>query len=153
MKQLLLAIIYACIVLSSLSDSAQVNAQAIKRHAADSAKLSGNWYLQPVLASDTVTGHLPSLGFDLLRGKFKGFTGCNEMSGSFRVQADGLWFDKDILLTKISCEGYNEKDFIINLLRVTRYQIKNGVLTLFIDNSPISKWLRKTDSRTVSGKP
>ena len=110
----------------------------------DSANLAGEWYLQPVLPSDTVTGHIPKLSFDLAQKKFKGFTGCNEMNGRFSILANTLSFDKDISVTKIACEGFNEKDFIINLLRVTGYQIKNGILTLQINKTPVSKWVRYT---------
>ncbi len=123
-------------------------AQSVKK-LSDSAKLSGDWWLKPMLPSDTVTGHLPNINLDLPGHKFKGFTGCNQMSGSFKILRDGIIFDKEITLTKIACEGYNEKDFIANLLRVTRYELKDGILTLLIDKTPISKWVRKTTTETV----
>jgi heat shock protein HslJ len=130
-----------------------LNAQAPGKQVPDSARLYGEWFLQPVLASDTATGHLPNISFDLSKRKFKGFTGCNQMSGSFRLSGDALSFDKDIVLTRVACEGFNEKDFIVNLLRVTHYRFKDGVLILQIDNTPVSKWLRKADSGIVASDP
>ena len=113
----------------------------------DSASIAGDWWLVPVLASDTAAGKLPQLRFELSGNKFSGFTGCNQMNGTFRVVSDQLQFDKDIRLTKIACEGYNEKEFLLNLLRVDHYRIKDGELWLMIDQTPVSKWMRKPDSK------
>ena len=88
--------------------------------------------------------------FDLRTGKFSGFTGCNQMNGAFHVQGARLHFSEDITLTRMACEGYNEKEFVVNLLRVDHYEIRNGVLTLLIGQTPVSKWMRRPDvKRTV----
>lgn len=115
--------------------------------ARDTASINGDWYLLPVLASDTAAGKLPVIRFNLAQKKFSGFTGCNQMNGSFSMAADELHFEKDIALTKMDCEGYNEKEFIINLLRVDHFRIKEGVLWLMIGQTPISKWMRKPDNK------
>src|SRR5712691_10819347 len=73
--------------------------------------LAGNWQLQPVLASDTASGKIPTLNFDLVHHKFTGNTGCNSMSGSFILKEDALSFSEQIISTKMACEGYNEKAF------------------------------------------
>jgi heat shock protein HslJ len=65
------------------------------------------------------------------------------MSGKFQTKGRTFSFGKNIRLTKMMCEGYNEDEFIKNMLRVTAYQIKNGVLTMLIDNVPVAKWVRK----------
>ncbi|NCI46137.1 META domain-containing protein [Sediminibacterium soli] len=121
-------------------------------HAAPAKKqggptLSGEWFLQPVLASDTATGKLPTLRFDLRNGTFTGFTGCNRINGNFLLKGDTLHFNEKINLTRIVCEGYNEKEFLLNLLRVERYRIKEGVLWLMVDQTPVSKWLRKAPGK------
>lgn len=121
----------------------------IESNKQDSASLSGDWYLVPVLPSDTATGKFPSLHFTIAQKRFTGFTGCNQMSGTFVLTANELHFNKDIILTKIVCEGFNEKEFIANLLRVDHYTIANGVLTLLIDKTPVSKWMRKKDKEVV----
>ncbi|MES2329615.1 MAG: META domain-containing protein [Bacteroidota bacterium] len=139
MKQAIAYLFFACIFLN------HAGAQTGKKTIPDPADISGEWFLQPVLPSDTATGHIPKINFDLTKKKFKGFTGCNDMSGNFQASGDALSFDKDIITTKIVCEGFNEKDFIANLLRVDHYQLKDGVLILLIDKTPISKWLRRTN--------
>ncbi len=115
----------------------------------DSTLLSGDWYLVPVLPSDTATGKFPSLHFNIAQKKFTGFTGCNQMSGAFVLIANELRFDKNIILTKMVCEGFNEKEFMANLLRVDHYSITNGVLTLLIDKTPVSKWMRRKNNEIV----
>jgi heat shock protein HslJ len=110
----------------------------------DTATLSGTWVLQPVLPSDTSTDKIPYIHFDLEKSEFSGFTGCNRMNGRLRLEGDRLTFDPNLSLTKMVCQGYNEKAFIANLLRVTRYKISEGILELRIDNLPVSKWVRKT---------
>ncbi|MEO8172949.1 MAG: META domain-containing protein [Sediminibacterium sp.] len=147
MKRLITYLFLALNVLN-LSD---LTAQTAKREAIDPAMISGDWYLQPVLPSDTATGHIPLLSFDLAKQKFKGFTGCNDMSGTFKVSGDALSFDKEISTTKITCEGFNEKEFIVNLLRVDHYMFNDGVLILLIDKTPISRWMRKTQKILAPG--
>ncbi len=108
----------------------------------DSSGLAGEWVLQPVLASDTATGKLPTLSFNLGQKKFTGFTGCNQVNGKFNLHGDQLVIGKDMDLTNNTCEGFNEKEFIINLLRVNRFRVRDGVLWLMIDQVPVSKWTR-----------
>lgn len=138
MKNILLCIL--CFVFA-----VNANAQTDKKQAADSARITGDWFLQPVLPSDTATGHVPTLSFDLSAKRFTGFTGCNRMSGSFKILGDAIQFDKDITLTKMACEGFNEKEFISNLLRVDHFQYREGMLILLINKTPISKWMRRAD--------
>jgi heat shock protein HslJ len=121
-------------------EAAQVN---------DSASIEGDWYLLPALASDTAAGKLPVIRLQLAQKRFSGSTGCNQMNGSFRILADQIQFDKDIALTKMECEGYNEKEFIINLLRVDHYKIRDAVLWLMIGQTPVSKWVRKPDNKKI----
>jgi heat shock protein HslJ len=146
MKRLLACLLLFCFLWGN------INAQGTSKTPSDSSQLSGNWWLLPVLPSDTATGHLPNISFDLAKRKFSGFSGCNQISGSFLIAGDGISFDKNMTMTKMACEGYNEKDFIANLLRVTRYELKNGVLLLLIDKTPVSKWVRKTNVETVALK-
>jgi len=114
--------------------------------AADSMALEGEWYLQPVLPSDTAAGKTPVLHFDLKRARFTGNTGCNTMNGKFWFSANdsSLSFSEKLVTTKMACTGYNEKAFIKSLLHTTHFTISNGVLTLLAeDNSSLSHWARK----------
>lgn len=117
-----------------------------KLASASDTTLAGMWVLQPVLASDTASGRLPSLTFDLTSKKFMGNTGCNSMSGHFFLHGDSLAFTEQMVMTRKACEGYNEKAFIDNLSKTNRYKIVDGVLQLMSDQTILSKWTRKEDS-------
>jgi len=104
--------------------------------------LAGTWVLQPTLPSDTLTGKVPTLTFNLATKKFTGNTGCNEMSGHFFMSGDSLTFDENMITTKRECGGYNEKAFIGNLIKTNRYKIEDGVLQLMSDQTILSKWKR-----------
>jgi heat shock protein HslJ len=111
--------------------------------------LGGTWQLQPVLASDTATGRVPTISFDLTKHTFSGNTGCNEMRGIFRLKGDSLTFTEQIVATKMTCQGYNEKAFLDNLFNTNRYQIKEGVLQLMYNETILSKWVRHADTTTT----
>lgn len=118
----------------------------LKHTSASDTTLAGTWVLQPVLASDTASGRLPSLTFDLASKKFTGNTGCNSMGGLFFVNGDSLAFSEQMVMTRKACEGYNEKAFIDNLSKTNRYKIVDGLLQLMSDQTILSKWTRKEDS-------
>jgi len=109
----------------------------------DTDRLGGKWFLQPVLPSDTATGKVPYIGFDMKKGRFTGHTGCNNMSGKFTVTGKTLRFDSNMITTKMACVGYNESAFIKSLLRTNGYKFDNGVLVLLIDGTELSRWSRK----------
>ena len=111
----------------------------------DTATLEGDWYLQPVQASDTAAGRIPRLRFDTAKSHFSGNTGCNGMNGTFWYSANdsSLVFSDKFAATRVNCTGYNEVAFIKNLLRVNHYRFRNGNLLLMFDESEISEWCRK----------
>lgn len=111
--------------------------------------LAGRWQLQPVLASDTSSGKIPVLNFNLKTGQVSGNTGCNTFSGSFILKNNYLSFDKNILSTRFACQGYNEQVFLDNLLKINRYEIKQGVLQLMYNSTILSNWSRHADTATT----
>lgn len=111
----------------------------------DTASIAGSWVLVPVLPSDTVTGKVPSIYFNVKGARFTGYTGCNKMSGRFALRDRKLSFSQQLMVTKMECQGYNEKQFIVNLLRVTDYKLENGILILMYGSTPLSKWMRKAE--------
>lgn len=111
--------------------------------------LNGEWYLLPALSSDTATGKLPFLRFDAKSNTFSGFTGCNQMSGYYSSSADILKFNQNINLSKKICPGYNEQEFVSNLLRVDHFRITDGVLWLLIDQTPVARWTRRPGGKGV----
>jgi len=119
---------------------------------ADTTKLGGLWFLQPVLASDTATGKIPRLEFNLATKRFTGNTGCNNMSGQFDFTDTTLQFNQRIITTKMACVGYNEKAFLESLLRTNSYRLQNGILILMFDQTELSRWTRKVAPRPVSNK-
>lgn len=108
----------------------------------DTNRLEGKWYLLPVLPSDTATGKLPFISFDIRRLRFAGNTGCNSMSGRFNLRGKSLSIDSNMIITKMACTGYNEKGFIKNLLRANSYKFEDGVLILLFDGTELSRWVR-----------
>lgn len=111
--------------------------------------LGGKWQLQPVLSSDTAAGRIPTLNFDLSTNKVSGNTGCNTFKGGFIEKNGGLSFEKNMILTKMACPGYNEKIFLENLLKTNRFEIKKGVLELMYNTTVLSNWVRHADTSTT----
>lgn len=109
----------------------------------DTTKLGGQWFLLPVLPSDTVTGRIPRLVFDLAAKRFTGNTGCNSMSGQFAMTGSVLQFNRHIITTKMACVGYNEKEFLENLLRTNGYTLQHDTLFLLFNQTVLSRWTRK----------
>ena len=105
--------------------------------------LKGEWFLQPVLASDTATGRFPSIRFNVANGTFTGHTGCNRMSGTFQRTDTSLIFNERIVLTKMACPGYNEAAFLKTLLNTNRYKREDSVLVLMFNQTELSRWTRK----------
>lgn len=118
----------------------------------DTASLKGEWFLMAVLPSDTATGRIPTLNFDLSKHRFSGNTGCNRVSGSFMLTDTSFSFGKDMISTKMACVGYNEQAFIDNLLRTNHYKIKDGVLILMFDATELSRWTRKPEKPKKTAK-
>lgn len=105
--------------------------------------LNGEWFLQPVLPSDTATGQFPSLKFQLSANKFTGNTGCNTMNGTIRHTDSTLQFNENIRVTKKICTGYNERAFLQNLLMTNYYIFEDSVLILRFNQTELSRWTRK----------
>ncbi len=113
--------------------------------APDTTTLAGEWYLQPVLASDTAAGRVPMLMFNMAKTHFSGNTGCNPMSGTFWYsdKDSSLSFSDKFVTTKMSCVGYNEGAFVKSLMNVNHYRLHNGMMILLTDNTELSRWTRK----------
>jgi heat shock protein HslJ len=118
----------------------------------DTTKLAGLWFLQPVLVSDTSTGKIPRLEFNLATKRFTGNTGCNNMSGTFDLTDSTLQFNQRIITTKMACIGYNEKAFLESLLRTDSYKLENGMLILLFGQTELSRWTRKVAPKPVINK-
>ena len=122
------------------------------RTVADTNSLNGQWFLQPMLSSDTAAGKIPELRFNLAGHSFTGNTGCNTMRGSFEKTDTSLVFNQNIVLTKMACTGYDEPAFVKSLLRTNRYKFEKGVLILMFDATELSRWTRKPDRKIKINK-
>ena len=114
--------------------------------APDTTTLGGAWYLLPVLDSDTATGKIPWIEFDLAKSKFVGNTGCNTMHGEFWFSRNdsSLSFGDKLATSRMMCPGYNEPAFLKSLHSTARYRLHQGMLTLVgDDNLELSRWRRK----------
>jgi heat shock protein HslJ len=120
----------------------------------DTTTLGGGWYLQAVLASDTASGTLPTLWFNMAKTHFSGNTGCNEMNGIFWYsdKDSSLSFSDKFVNAKMSCPGYNEKAFITSLMHANHYRLEKGMLILLTDNTELSRWTRKPAVASKTGK-
>ena len=105
--------------------------------------INGEWFLQPVVPSDTATDKVPVIIFDLAKGTFTGNNGCNKMNGKITIRKSSLSFNDKIMTTKMACQGYNEQGFMKNLLKTDRYKIEGGLLILMSGTTELSKWTRK----------
>jgi len=105
--------------------------------------LNGEWFLQPVLASDTAAGKFPSIKFNVVKGTFTGNTGCNRMNGTFKRTDTSLTINEHIAITKMVCPGFNEAAFLKTLLNTNRYKKEDGILVLMFDQTELSRWTRK----------
>jgi heat shock protein HslJ len=113
------------------------------RMALADTSLNGEWFLVPVLPSDTAAGKFPSINFNVAKSTFTGHTGCNRMSGTFKRTDTSLIINERIIRTEMACPGYNEEAFIKTLLNTNRYQRKDSVLVLMFDQTELSRWTRK----------
>lgn len=132
------------VLLTHYTYSNAQNTLLVKKAAIDSALINGSWVLIPVLPSDTAAGKLPTLMFNVQRHTFAGFNGCNRIAGRFTLQGNTLGFGGHIITTKMFCQGYNEKQFMENLVKTNAYKIEDGILVLMDGVTPLSQWKRST---------
>lgn len=90
-----------------------------------------------------VPGGLPSLSF-LEGGKLAGFTGCNNFSGNFSLEGTSIQLDPGAM-TKKSCPGSSEQDFIAAIIRASQLRITKDRLTLLNDSTELMSLTPKED--------
>ncbi len=107
------------------------------------ATINGSWELQKLWSADTNWKVKPVLNFDLENKSFNGNTGCNAVSGKFAFTNGTLAFDKQMITTKMACEGYRDKTFINILLKVNTWQLEKDILQLSQDEIALMTLKRK----------
>ncbi len=75
-------------------------------------------------------GRTPTMSINAARRVFSGNTGCNSMSGSFNFSGNDIQFNKSINTSKMSCNDYDETNFLAALKKVDHYTINGNQLEL-----------------------
>ena len=85
-------------------------------------------------------GRRATLRLDSANGRVAGFAGCNRYSGTFKLDGASLTFGPAVS-TKMACaEGMQlEQSFLGVLPSVTRFEAKDGVLTLHGKSGPVAQ--------------
>jgi heat shock protein HslJ len=138
---ILTALLFAFV--SDVTAQADSTQTVVPKKTTANIKISGKWYLIPALDSDTVSGHVPDISFDVKGSKFSGNTGCNRMAGTFIATDSTIQISDKMITTRMFCTGYNESAFLQNLLRVESYKFRKGLLILLVGDIEVSRWTRK----------
>ena len=106
--------------------------------------LTGNtWALSSLLGEsldlNQFSGGLPSLSF-LDDGKLAGFSGCNNFSGNFMLESDGLLLDPGAI-TKKMCSESGEQEFISAMKKVKDLKISKDKLTLLDGSTELMSFI------------
>ena len=75
-------------------------------------------------------GRIPSVTLNATNRVFTGTTGCNSMSGSFNFSKKDIQFGHNIVTSKMSCNEYNESNFISALRKADNYTLNGNTLQL-----------------------
>ena len=110
--------------------------------------LAGNsWALSTLLGKSLdlsqFTEGVPSLNF-LEGGKLAGFTGCNNLSRSFALEGSSIKLDPGAV-TRKSCPGTGEQDFLDALSKVGSLKIGKDKLTFLDGEEELMSFIPKED--------
>ncbi|CAA9533664.1 MAG: hypothetical protein AVDCRST_MAG96-3737 [uncultured Segetibacter sp.] len=75
-------------------------------------------------------GRIPTVTLNAKNLVFTGTTGCNSMSGSFNFNNKDIQFGRNIITSKMSCNEYNETNFISALKKADNYTLNGNTLEL-----------------------
>lgn len=79
----------------------------------------------------------PSVTLNASNLIFTGTTGCNSMSGSFNFNNKDIQFGRNIVTSKMSCNEYNETDFLSALKKADNYTLNGNTLELKQGNTKL----------------
>lgn len=108
----------------ALYDSAQARLNLDYKSTADSSAMDTT--AQPF----KYWGRTPSVTLNANNLVFTGSTGCNSMSGSFNFNNKDIQFGRNIVTSKMSCNEYNESNFITALKKADNYTLNGNTLEL-----------------------
>lgn len=80
---------------------------------------------------------MPSVTFNATNLIFTGTTGCNSMSGSFNFNNKDIQLGRNIVTSKMSCNEYNETNFLSALKKADNYTLNGNMLELKQGNTKL----------------
>lgn len=119
MKTRFLTIICAIVLVGLQSCSCKKGAEAVAELSTSSwelAEING----KPIDKQDFAK--IPTLNFDKTESRVSGTSGCNSMSGTFKVEEDKITFGP-IMGTKMACEGTGENQFMTAFNTVQKFKL------------------------------
>lgn len=110
--------------------------------------LTGNsWVLSSLMGKSLDLNQfpegIPSLSF-LDGGRLAGFTGCNNLSGSFALEGTAIKLDPGAV-TRKACPGTGEQDFLGALSKVGNLKIDKDKLILLDVEEELMSFIPKTN--------
>jgi len=121
MKTRFLTIICAIVLVGLQSCSCKKGAEAVTELSKSSwelAEINGKPIDKQYFAKT------PTLNFDKAESRVSGNSGCNSMSGTFKVEEDKITFGP-IMGTKMACEGSGENQFMTAFNTVQKFKLGN----------------------------
>ena len=73
---------------------------------------------------------IPTVTINATRQIFTGNTGCNSMSGSLNFSEKDIRFSRNIVTSKMSCNEYDETNFLTALKKADNYTVNGNTLEL-----------------------
>ena len=119
MKTRFLTVICAIVLVGLQSCSCKKGAEAVTELSKSSwelAEING----KPIDKLDYA--RIPTLSFDAAESRVSGNSGCNSMSGTFKVEEDKITFGP-IMGTKMACEGTGENQFMTAFNTVQKFKL------------------------------
>ncbi|HEX9252210.1 MAG TPA: META domain-containing protein [Ignavibacteriaceae bacterium] len=108
----------------------------------DDTEWSVTSLLGKTLKADDMMKGLPSLNFSE-NGKLFGSTGCNNFTGSYKLDGTKLSIDPGAM-TKMFCPGDTEQDFLKAISRITNYKLEGNTLNLLDGTNAVMKLAPKS---------
>lgn len=111
--------------------------------------IDGNWQLEHINAPNArfdvlYPAEIPQMKIDRKLLQVSGKNGCNSFSGGFKIVGNLITFDRNMIATRMHCEGEGERIFMGTLAKVNAYAIgSDKKLILFSDETPIMRFSKK----------
>lgn len=109
--------------------------------------LKAKWALQSLTGQSDVgslfnNGKLPFLQFDTDAMRVTGNSGCNNLSGAFKLLGGGKIDLGQMAMTKMACPGNGEQVFMNALNQVTDFKVSSNVLSLLNGKDELMKLVK-----------